>query len=97
MRRDARQSLEGRARARRRCPCTLTKTLAWRRSRVTSQPVTVTSPMIRGSFTSVREERRDFLADGLRHAVGAAMLSSHRPAQADATVDSSVRATSSVR
>src|SRR5512146_1267010 len=33
-------------------PITLTYTLAWRRSRVTSTPVTVTSPVMRGSLAS---------------------------------------------
>ena len=63
--------------ARESVPSTLTNTLAWRRSRVTSTPVTVTRPTMRGSFTSFGEERRDLLADRLGDAVGAMMVRRH--------------------
>src|SRR5687768_14165618 len=39
-------------------PSTLTKTFAWRRSDVMSTPVTVTSPVIRGSFAPPPSARK---------------------------------------
>ena len=42
---------------------------------MTSTPVTVTSPTIRGILGAIGEERRDLLADGFGDAVGASGVS----------------------